>query len=1350
MANLRPIAPLDRRVRILSEGHSLLSPVRLVSDLRSSPFVVLLGEPGIGKSTVLIQEAAHENVIVRTVRDLMTDIAPEAGGPLFIDALDEYRIDGSPRDKVHGLGRVMREAKAPRWRLTCRAEDWRKDADLAAIGNSTGGQAIVVAQLLPLSYEEAVDVLKSLGAADPDGFLAKAHALGAQSLLESPLSLKLLFKAVSNGETWPTTRHDVFAAAITRLAHEHNPLHKGGPRLPVPRIIEAAEKTCLVLLLSGRRAVWRSHDEPPAAGNDERAYLRGYELEIDDTLFRDMLDTSLFRGEGESFEPMHRTVAEYLAGRALAKAVSGDAKNAAIPLGRAIAMATGVDRKAPAELRGLYAWFAAHLAKSGRDDDARQLIDADAATVLAYGDAAVFPTPLRRAMLMNLDREDPFFRAGDHDRYTAVGGLAGRDLEKDFVEILDKGSDGTHRLLTVFEALTNGQPVEALRARLWDIALDPNRPEWQRRRAGDAWLNGAQHRTRALYDAICTTPASDDRESLRVHIASQLPVEALSVNDITSLVADFTKTKKTRTVGTLIPLARNLATVPQGVLFAVHAKTWLPKGALESHSVELEHFFDTLLAATIRGTADLTAAQVWLWARNSREGTWDPLHEKSRKALQEWLDADSTREAALLDIIIDGQDPSDRERPWIPRDEFTVLTQRLISAPLIRHVLATAKQMPVGDASKARLAVAVEMARKLKDEAETISQEILAELSNRPDCAELVSRLTSDDDAARTTKQAAVEAKRLEKRELARQETVRVLTPEIDEIRAGKRIDRLAGASRVYFEKQHGEPPADIGRVVSATNDEITAAIREGWNRLVTQGAPGVTATSMGQEVSSPNRLKFETAVLAGLEQLFGSEGASEPATCPLVVAIAVLNSPPVLHLSPHCKEIERWALNRLNAEPVSGAEHLRDFWVAAIDAGTNYIESFGRVHEDDAHGPAVVEALHSVLDTRRSMPVLLLRAALRAAGKRIELKRLLALAEAALADATVTGEQRQIWVFTAFLLDPLKYGDQILTEYGADGGARLHEDLRSHEHELIPTVDATARAEREALIVRMVGASHPPEDDELMSGEDRLSNADIARRAIQILPNYPEVEAGHALRTLIADPKLAAWKRSLQHSYAQWARVHRESTFRFPTPTAVLEVLSGRAPVNSADLLVVVMEELYRLRRELRTSDNTPWKRYWNTDSKGDVEKPRIENECRDHLLDRLRDRLERYKIIASLPESRRQEQTRADMLILSVAGKSLPIEVKRHYNGELWTAPSEQLQPYTLAEGSDGYGIYLVFWFGTDVGKLPGRKDKAELPETAPELEKMLIADLSPQDREQIRVIVFDVSKEAAGEKD
>jgi hypothetical protein len=182
---------------------------------------------------------------------------------------------------------------------------------------------------------------------------------------------------------------------------------------------------------------------------------------------------------------------------------------------------------------------------------------------------------------------------------------------------------------------------------------------------------------------------------------------------------------------------------------------------------------------------------------------------------------------------------------------------------------------------------------------------------------------------------------------------------------------------------------------------------------------------------------------------------------------------------------------------------------------------------------------------------------------------------------------------------------------------------------------------------------------------------------------------------------------------------------------------------VNANDLRAIVAYELQRLRSELRSTDTTPWRRYWNFDRSGAPDHPRIENECRNELLDRLRDRLHKYGIAAAVPEAQRAEDTRADMLVLTGVGRNLPIEAKRHLHRELWTAASTQLQNYTSDPCADGNGIYLVFWFGDDYQPTPARPDRGPRATSASELEEMLVHDLPTYLRPRTDVIVFDLSR-------
>lgn len=110
------LASLDRRVTLQEPRPDPQEGPERVGDRRDRLFLVLLGELGIGKSTVLRPEAACTRPI--TVRALLNGVPAPEGDTLFVDALDEYRSDGSEADKIHALARAL--AQAPPGRLTCR------------------------------------------------------------------------------------------------------------------------------------------------------------------------------------------------------------------------------------------------------------------------------------------------------------------------------------------------------------------------------------------------------------------------------------------------------------------------------------------------------------------------------------------------------------------------------------------------------------------------------------------------------------------------------------------------------------------------------------------------------------------------------------------------------------------------------------------------------------------------------------------------------------------------------------------------------------------------------------------------------------------------------------------------------------------------------------------------------------------------------------------------------------------------------------------------------------------------------------------------------------------------------
>lgn len=70
MSSVSP-SPIDRRILVTRGPDDIRRKAQRVSDLRALPFVVLLGEPGIGKSTVLEQDPGVEGTSVLNVRELI-------------------------------------------------------------------------------------------------------------------------------------------------------------------------------------------------------------------------------------------------------------------------------------------------------------------------------------------------------------------------------------------------------------------------------------------------------------------------------------------------------------------------------------------------------------------------------------------------------------------------------------------------------------------------------------------------------------------------------------------------------------------------------------------------------------------------------------------------------------------------------------------------------------------------------------------------------------------------------------------------------------------------------------------------------------------------------------------------------------------------------------------------------------------------------------------------------------------------------------------------------------------------------------------------------------------------------
>ena len=201
-------------------------------------------------------------------------------------------------------------------------------------------------------------------------------------------------------------------------------------------------------------------------------------------------------------------------------------------------------------------------------------------------------------------------------------------------------------------------------------------------------------------------------------------------------------------------------------------------------------------------------------------------------------------------------------------------------------------------------------------------------------------------------------------------------------------------------------------------------------------------------------------------------------------------------------------------------------------------------------------------------------------------------------------------------------------------------------------------------------------------------------------------------------------------------SRAQRDATFRLPSTADVANVLANRSPANPQDLVALFLDHLRHFEAKSRGDDTNVLRLFRRDDRKT----PKTENECRDMILDRMRDRLLALDVHLE-KEGQAAHDTRVDLRLESIqAGRrmTVPVEIKKEDHRELWSAWRTQLRTYTRDPASEGIGIYLVLWFGVR----PRATPEGVRPLNPRHFLELLSAMIPESDRQRLSVFVLDLS--------
>jgi hypothetical protein len=320
-------------------AHSANPAVLRADDIREHRCLVLLGEPGAGKSTAITETArpvaaavpvvpfdlgvyGSEDRLVREVFDDPTVAAWSTGSGdlcLVLDSLDEAR------SRIPHVGAVIadRVRRLPYDRLllriACRTADWPAGLE-QSLKEAFGSVAVV--EILPLRRGDVSTIAAAW--CDPVRFLHEVEQAGAGPLAARPLTLRFLARTFGESGTLPDRGAALYAAGVRSLCEEQNitRLDAGlGGLLSLDQRVAVARRIAAATVFGGASAVWTG-TEVDASGEDialER--LTGSAeptpdgtVEVTVPAVREAARTGLFTSRGgQRLGWAHATFADFLA-----------------------------------------------------------------------------------------------------------------------------------------------------------------------------------------------------------------------------------------------------------------------------------------------------------------------------------------------------------------------------------------------------------------------------------------------------------------------------------------------------------------------------------------------------------------------------------------------------------------------------------------------------------------------------------------------------------------------------------------------------------------------------------------------------------------------------------------------------------------------------------------------------------------------------------------------------------------------------------------------------------------------------------------------------------------------------
>lgn len=1325
---------VNRSVKVIASSldDSELAGKTHYQDFINTPNLVLLGEPGSGKSYTFTDFAEQENAELYQARTFPNDADEDIKDScIYIDGLDESRSTSDNSNSIEKIVARIKKFPPLKVRISCRAQDWLGETDLQHFERrfkKSGGYAVI--QLCELSTDEQKDMLSSLGEKSPTDFIDSAHEHSVDSFLSSPQTLKMLHEVVTQNRSWPTTKSDLFDQATTLLLTEHNRTrsHIYSHESSIEVLRDAAGALYAVFLISGIHGFSLNR---AVADEYYPSYLDVTLLE--ENLAQEVLKTKAFnKVTSERVSSTHRTIAEYLAAKWIAFRI-----NSGLPLNRVLSL-IGFESKASIELRGLYAWLPEFL-----QNQASSLIRNDPVTMISGGDVSSLSSETLCLLINEISdqsKENPWYL----DWHSGAGKFSRQDLVPTFIDVLsdDKNSIQVHSF--ILESIANGPQLNSkdLGDLLFEIIFNQNAVYTLRSSAAKAVINIFPQRVTELRERVRVEflePGKDCR--LTASIIGKTYSICEGPRDVAVLFQNYryglgTERNMVHEIYEIISgiEPRYSEAILNAIIYLEEDKEKDKRGVHREY--EASEIMDNFLSSYLESDA---VSVSFLWDISEFINTH--LHDYGYNNYEKSKTKFRNHYQLLERLVIEALDRFDHQED---RNLTYIVLRSFISFWDSDDILKTIKYILINRELELHLrAETLSTAFLCFWRTENPDIDGLLELKKiakgKPVLMEIFEKFKSCPVDEQEQRFKLAEHKRKLKLERSRIRIKNEFDENIEEIKSGESSGWLSYLANVYY-CRFSDTSKSVFRS-SRLDDELGE--RRGSiarQALIDFSRSQKAYLSFEEHVKNTKSswgFKLGYAVLAGIDLDYETHrNISLWPDSMIEMAIKLSFDFPIVEINEVGTRTQRkplsWLQNIYSERKEASINSLLD--LARINISTNRGEDqIDILATNEAFHAIRYSALRAILEENSEIHVeeqsLIIKILLQSSENDDFLKQLV----------TFENIDKNLRSFIRFFLTESNNIDSECCWVIID---LINNNFYSRER--IKLQELTT--DKIVVLISVLAESQTFSDDFDVRSNDKDSDAShFIIQCLNELSNRTSKEDINQLKKLIAASTSESYQSRVRHSIHKQDLLRREHSYIKPGFKQTLNTLKGGEPANHQDFISLTIDHLETLERNFRTDNTNGFKSFWNEEQHR-VTSPKPEDAARDVLISNLRACVQSLAIQVE-PEGLMANDKRAD-IILSSNRIKIPVEIKRDYHKDVWSACENQLESlYSIHPQADGYGIFLVIWYGNERRAenkipLPPKVISNKRPESATEMQAMLESMIDVDKQHRIRVKVFDAS--------